>query len=117
MIRRPPRSTQSRSSAASDVYKRQGTGLLYGRWHRRGHREGEEARRRQLMAGTPLSLVVISPESLVFEGEVDSVVAPAWDGELGILSGHAPLLSLLGSGDLRVTHGGSTEHFHVEGGF
>ncbi len=69
------------------------------------------------MADRPLSLVVISPESLVFEGEVESVVAPAWDGEIGILRGHAPLLSLLGSGDLRVTHGGSTERFHVEGGF
>ena len=38
-------------------------------------------------------------------------------GELGILRGHAPLMALLGSGDLRVRQGGATEHFHVEGGF
>ncbi|HET7275906.1 MAG TPA: ATP synthase F1 subunit epsilon [Longimicrobiaceae bacterium] len=69
------------------------------------------------MADAVLKLVVISPEQKVFEGEVDSVVAPAWDGELGILSGHAPLVALLGSGDLRVKHGGTTEEFHVEGGF
>ena len=64
-----------------------------------------------------LRVVVISPERTLFEGGADSVVAPAWDGELGILRGHAPLMALLGSGDLRVRHGGETEHFHVEGGF
>ena len=64
-----------------------------------------------------LRVVVISPEATVFEGEADMVVAPAWDGELGILRGHAPLMALLGSGDLRVRRGGATEHFHVQGGF
>jgi F-type H+-transporting ATPase subunit epsilon len=64
-----------------------------------------------------LHVVVISPERTIFEGEAESVVAPAWDGELGILRGHAPLMALLGEGDLRVRSGGRTEHFHVEGGF
>lgn len=64
-----------------------------------------------------LRVVVISPERTVFEGEADSVVAPAWDGELGILRGHAPLIALLGSGELRVRHGNDTEHFNVAGGF
>ena len=64
-----------------------------------------------------LRVVVISPEKTLFEGTADSVIAPAWDGELGILRGHAPLMALLGSGDLRVRQGGATEHFHVEGGF
>lgn len=64
-----------------------------------------------------LRVVVISPEHTLFDGEADAVVAPAWDGELGILRGHAPLMALLGAGDLRVRSGGSTEHFHVEGGF
>ena len=69
--------------------------------------------------GRPASLhvVVISPEQTIFDGEAESVVAPAWDGELGILRGHAPLMALLGEGDLRVRSGGRTEHFHVEGGF
>jgi F-type H+-transporting ATPase subunit epsilon len=64
-----------------------------------------------------LRVVVISPERTIYDGAADSVVAPAWDGQLGILRGHAPLMALLGSGDLRVEHGGSAERFHVEGGF
>lgn len=68
-------------------------------------------------AAAALRVVVISPERTLFDGTADSVVAPAWDGELGILRGHAPLMALLGSGDLRVRQGNDTEHFHVEGGF
>jgi F-type H+-transporting ATPase subunit epsilon len=64
-----------------------------------------------------LHVVVISPERTIYDGEADSVIAPAWDGELGILRGHAPLMALLGEGDVRVRHAGKTEHFHVEGGF
>jgi F-type H+-transporting ATPase subunit epsilon len=68
-------------------------------------------------AAGSLQVVVISPERTIFEGMADSVIAPAFDGELGILRGHAPLMALLGSGDLRVRHAGKVEHFHVEGGF
>jgi F-type H+-transporting ATPase subunit epsilon len=60
---------------------------------------------------------VISPERTIFEGEADSVIAPVWDGELGILRGHAPLMALLGEGQLRIRRGSDTEHFHVNGGF
>lgn len=67
--------------------------------------------------GGDLRVVVISPERTLFEGAADSVIAPAWDGELGILRGHAPLMALLGSGELRVRRGGDTERFHVAGGF
>lgn len=63
-----------------------------------------------------LKVSVISPESVLFEGEVDSVVAPAYDGEVGILTGHAPLMALLGDGELRL--GGNTgRRFMVSGGF
>ena len=63
-----------------------------------------------------LKVSVISPESVLFEGEVDSVVAPAYDGEVGILTGHAPLMALLGDGELRL--GGNTgRRFTVSGGF
>jgi F-type H+-transporting ATPase subunit epsilon len=64
-----------------------------------------------------LHVVVISPEKTVFEGEAEAVVAPAFDGEIGVLRGHAPLMSLLGSGELRITRAGATERFRVEGGF
>ena len=41
-------------------------------------------------------VAVISPEASVFEGTTDSVVAPGYDGEFGILSEHAPMMTLLG---------------------
>jgi len=63
-----------------------------------------------------LSVSVISPERVLFEGETDSVVAPAFDGEVGILTGHAAMMTLLGSGELRL--GTSVAHrFQVQGGF
>jgi len=60
---------------------------------------------------------VISPEAVLFEGEADSVVAPAYDGEVGILTGHAPLMALLGEGVLRLDGGGADRRFTVSGGF
>lgn len=63
-----------------------------------------------------LKVSVISPEAVLFEGEVDSVVAPAYDGEVGILTGHAPLMALLGDGELRLGRGAG-QRFAVSGGF
>ena len=65
-----------------------------------------------------LHVSVISPEKVLFEGDVDSVVAPAFDGEVGILTRHAPMLTLLGRGTLRLAAaGGESRRFAVEGGF
>jgi len=64
-----------------------------------------------------LKVSVISPEAILFEGEVESVVAPAFDGEVGILQHHAPMVTLLGTGELRLKGGGSDRRFTVEGGF
>lgn len=64
-----------------------------------------------------LTLTVISPEAILFEGTTDSLVAPAFDGEVGILTGHAPMMTLLGRGTLRVGTGGGERRFIVEGGF
>jgi F-type H+-transporting ATPase subunit epsilon len=63
-----------------------------------------------------LKVSVISPEAVLFEGETSSVVAPAYDGEVGILTGHAPLMALLGDGQLRLGEG-SGPNFTVSGGF
>jgi F-type H+-transporting ATPase subunit epsilon len=63
-----------------------------------------------------LKVSVISPEAVLFEGETDAVVAPAYDGEVGILTGHAPLMALLGEGQLRLG-AGSGPRFTVSGGF
>ncbi|HEX7021134.1 MAG TPA: ATP synthase F1 subunit epsilon [Gemmatimonadaceae bacterium] len=65
-----------------------------------------------------LNVSVISPEAVLYEGTAESVVAPAFDGELGILTGHAPMMTLLGKGVLRLTEGGAgARRFSVEGGF
>jgi F-type H+-transporting ATPase subunit epsilon len=64
-----------------------------------------------------LKVSVISPERTLFEGSVDAVTAPAFDGEVGILQHHAPMMTLLGKGELRLGTGGSAGRFRVEGGF
>ncbi len=69
------------------------------------------------MAAEALSVRVVSPEREVFRGSAASVVAPAWDGMVGILPGHAPLITLLGHGVLAVDlPDGGSERFHVAGG-
>jgi len=61
---------------------------------------------------------VISPERLVFEGTVSSVVDSAFDGEIGILARHAPLVTLLGRGVLRLEGGDNgARRFEISGGF
>ena len=64
-----------------------------------------------------LKVSVISPERVLFEGAALSVVAPAFDGELGILPLHAPLLTVLGKGTLRVSTPEGERRFTVDGGF
>ena len=64
-----------------------------------------------------MHVTVISPERALFDGEADAVVAPAFDGLVGILPHHAPLLTLLGAGTLTVRQGGSSRAFRVTGGF
>jgi F-type H+-transporting ATPase subunit epsilon len=67
------------------------------------------------MAANALKISVISPEATLFEGEASSVTAPAFDGEVGILPSHAPMVTTLGSGVLRI--GNDAQRFQVEGGF
>ncbi|HJR41330.1 MAG TPA: ATP synthase F1 subunit epsilon [Gemmatimonadaceae bacterium] len=64
-----------------------------------------------------LTVSVISPERVLFEGEASSVVAPAYDGEVGILTDHAPMMTLLGRGTLRVDASGGAQRYDVSGGF
>ena len=65
----------------------------------------------------PIQLEIVTPERLVYEDEVDSVNVPGIEGELGILPHHAPLLSILGFGELRIHKGGAEESFAIVGGF
>ena len=61
-----------------------------------------------------MKISVISPEAVLFEGDADSVIAPTYNGELGVLKGHAPMVTLLGKGVLRL---GDGTKFNVQGGF
>lgn len=64
-----------------------------------------------------MRVTVISPEDSVFDGEATAVVAPAHDGEVGILPKHAPFMTLLGEGKLTVRQeGGADKIFRVRGG-
>ena len=64
-----------------------------------------------------LRVSVISPAAVGFTGEGESVLIPAHDGQLGILVGHAPMMVLLGTGDVVVKEGDSEHRIHVSGGF
>lgn len=59
---------------------------------------------------------IVSQDRLVWEGDADIVVVPGEAGEMGILPNHAPLLSTLRYGILRVRHNGEEEVFAVAGG-
>jgi F-type H+-transporting ATPase subunit epsilon len=61
---------------------------------------------------------IVSAEAAIFSGEVEQLVASGIMGDLGILPGHAPLLTELQPGPIRVIHdGGQEENFYVSGGF
>ncbi len=64
-----------------------------------------------------MRVTVISPEAAVFDGEAESVSAPAFDGQVGILPRHAPFMTLLGEGQLVVRQAGGARAFRVKGGF
>ena len=65
----------------------------------------------------PLQLEIVTPERLVYAETVDSVVLPGSEGELGVLPHHAPLISTLGVGELRIRAGGREDSFAIVGGF
>jgi F-type H+-transporting ATPase subunit epsilon len=54
----------------------------------------------------PFNLEIVTPEARIYSDTVDSVVLPGSEGELGILPAHAPLVTTLQCGELRLTKGG-----------
>jgi F-type H+-transporting ATPase subunit epsilon len=65
----------------------------------------------------PLKLEILSPERRAYSDEVDMVVVPGIDGQLGILPHHTRLISALGTGELKIKKGGTEEHMLISGGF
>ncbi|MBP8986442.1 MAG: ATP synthase F1 subunit epsilon [Spirochaetes bacterium] len=64
-----------------------------------------------------LNCNVLTPERQIYEGQIDFAVVQAYDGEMGFLYNHAPLISELGTGEIRLRTGDNTEYFYVDGGF
>lgn len=60
---------------------------------------------------------ILTPEKTVYQGDVDMVVAPALDGEIGILPLHAPLVTPLKIGELHIKRGDDTDYIAVAGGY
>ncbi|HAE03150.1 MAG TPA: F0F1 ATP synthase subunit epsilon [Rhodospirillaceae bacterium] len=61
---------------------------------------------------------LVSPEKLLFSGEVDMVVLPAAEGDMGILPGHAPVITTIRPGTICIFNGNSVEkRLFVAGGF
>jgi len=66
----------------------------------------------------PVELEIVSPEKLLLAQPVDMVVIPAYEGELGVLPGHALMIVLLCGGEIRLYQGGEvTDRLFVSGGF
>jgi len=66
---------------------------------------------------SPTNLQVISAEKILYEDDVDIVVCPGIEGELGILPQHAPIFTLLQTGEIRVKKGEQEDSIFVTGGF
>ncbi len=64
-----------------------------------------------------LHLEFVSPESVLFSGDVDQVDLPGAEGDMGILAGHAPLVTTLRPGIVTIYRGGAREPVVVTGGF
>jgi F-type H+-transporting ATPase subunit epsilon len=66
----------------------------------------------------PVALEVVSPEKLLLSRDVEMVVIPAAEGDMGVLPNHAPMIVLLRGGTISITEGGRvTDRLFVSGGF
>ena len=70
------------------------------------------------MADSALQLVLVTPETTLFDAPVRSLQFPLYDGQIGVLPGRAPVVGRLGYGVLTVsTSDGEVEQYFIEGGF
>jgi F-type H+-transporting ATPase subunit epsilon len=66
---------------------------------------------------TKINLTIVTRERKIIDTQVDEVILPATDGEIGILPGHTPLLAMLGIGQIRYRVGQRVERLVISWGF
>jgi len=65
-----------------------------------------------------LEVNIVAPDRVLWSGMASRVIAPTVEGEIGLLAGHEPVLSVLRPGEIRVqVEGGEDKSLHVDGGF
>ena len=64
-----------------------------------------------------LAFALVSPERELYQGQVDQVVVPGAEGEFGVLPHHAPFMSTIKPGALRILNDGTERRVFVNGGF
>jgi F-type H+-transporting ATPase subunit epsilon len=64
-----------------------------------------------------LTVQIITPERTVFHGKANGITFPSADGELTVLPGHLPLITLLRSGEITLHEGAARRHMAIHGGF
>lgn len=64
-----------------------------------------------------LHFSLVAPERELFSGLVDQVDAPGSEGDFGVLAGHAPFMTALKEGPVRVHNDGNVRTYEVRGGF
>src|SRR5215471_4525935 len=64
-----------------------------------------------------LALEIVTPDKMLVRESVDEVTIPGKAGDIGVLPGHAPLITELTIGEIAYKHGGKAEHFSVAWGF
>ena len=65
-----------------------------------------------------MKLLILTPDKQVFDGDITSVKVPGTSGQFEVLNGHAPIVSSLEEGVVRVIEtGGSRKEFNIEKGF
>ena len=69
------------------------------------------------MAAETLQIEVVTPEKLVLDQQAEFAEIPCKDGEIGVLPGHAALLSELGSGRLSIKLQGQVREVAITGGY
>ncbi|MDY6317942.1 MAG: ATP synthase F1 subunit epsilon [Prevotella sp.] len=64
-----------------------------------------------------LRLKIVSPEKIVYQGDVDSVLVPGTKGSFEILNDHAPIISSLSEGTVEYSTKEGKKQFNIHGGF